>query len=119
LEHREYAFELSGGAQAEEINAGRLSSAMFPTLGVPPVLGRVFTREEDDSRQPVAVISYALWTNRYHRDAHVLGSPIVLDRKPYSVIGVMPRGFEFPVFVRPSSSSAGLGASEPDSRRTL
>ena len=91
------SFELSGGAQPDQINAARLNSEMFPTLGVQPVLGRVFTPQEEDARQPVAVISYALWTDRYHRDAHVLGTTIVLDRKPYSVIGVMPRGFEFPL----------------------
>jgi len=45
----------------------------------------------------IAVISYALWTNRYHRDPGVLASSIVLDRKVYSIIGVMPRSFEFPL----------------------
>jgi putative ABC transport system permease protein len=91
------SFELSGGAQPDQINAARLNSEMFPTLGVQPILGRVFTPQEDDARQPVAVISYALWTDRYNRDPHVLGASIMLDRKPYSVIGVMPRGFEFPL----------------------
>jgi putative ABC transport system permease protein len=70
---------------------------LFTTLGVPPMLGRAFTAQEDDGRQQVAVISYALWTDHYHRDPHVLGKSITLDRKPYSVIGVMPRGFEFPL----------------------
>ena len=91
------SFELSGGAQPEQINAARMNSGMFSTLGVQPILGRVFTPEEEDARQPVAVISYTLWTDRYHRDPRVLGISIVLDRKPYSVIGVMPRGFEFPL----------------------
>jgi putative ABC transport system permease protein len=91
------SFELSGGGRPEEINAGRLNAAMFPTLGVQPVLGRVFTAQEEDTRQPVAVISYALWMNRFHSDPHVLGNSIVLDRKPYTVIGVMPRDFEFPL----------------------
>jgi len=91
------SFELSGGVQPEQINAARLNSEMFPTLSVQPILGRVFTPQEDDARQPVTVISYALWTDRYHRDPHVLGISIMLDRIPYSVIGVMPRGFEFPL----------------------
>jgi predicted permease len=91
------SFELSGATQPEEINAERLNFAMFPTLGVQPILGRVFTLQEEDARQPVAVISYALWMNRFHSDPHILGSSIVLDRKLYSVIGVMPRGFEFPL----------------------
>ena len=91
------SFEFSGGAQPEQINAARLNSQMFPTLGVQPILGRVFTPQEDNARQPVAVISYALWTDHYNRDPHVLGASIMLDRKPYSLIGVMPRGFEFPL----------------------
>lgn len=91
------SFELSGGTQPEQINAARLNSGIFATLGAQPVLGRVFTAQEEDTREAVAVISYALWTGRYHRDPHVLGTSIVLDRKPYSVIGVMPRGFEFPL----------------------
>src|ERR1700756_2627330 len=91
------SFELSGRTQPEQINAARLSSAMFATLGVQPILGRVFTPQEDNTRQPVAVISYALWTNHYNRDPHALGASIMLDRKPYSLIGVMPRGFEFPL----------------------
>jgi predicted permease len=91
------SFELSGGAQPEQINAARLNSQMFPTLGIQPILGRVFTQQEDNARQPLAVISYALWTDHYNRDPHVLGASIMLDRKPYSLIGVMPRGFEFPL----------------------
>lgn len=91
------SFEVSGGAQPEQLNATRLSAATFPTLGVQPILGRIFTAQEEDTHQPVTVISYALWTNRYHRDSHVIGSSIVLDRRSYSVIGVMPRGFEFPL----------------------
>jgi putative ABC transport system permease protein len=91
------SFELSGGERAEEIDGGRLDSGTLATLGVQPLLGRIFTLEEEDARQPVALISYALWMNRFHRDPQVLGSNIVLDRKPYSVIGVMPRNFEFPM----------------------
>ena len=46
------AFELSGGAQPQEINAARLNSAVFPTLGVEPILGRVFRKSTADSRMP-------------------------------------------------------------------
>jgi len=91
------AFELSGGATPEEVAAARFTAGVFTTLGVDPVLGRVFTQQEEDAHQPLAVISYALWLNRYHLDPHVLGSSIVLDRRPYSIIGVMPRSFEFPL----------------------
>jgi putative ABC transport system permease protein len=87
--------ELSGGASPETVVAARFTARVFPTLGIQPILGRVFTQQEEDAHQPLAVIGYALWLNRYHRDPRVLGSSIVLDRKAYSIIGVMPRSFEF------------------------
>ncbi|HEV2116571.1 MAG TPA: ABC transporter permease [Terriglobales bacterium] len=90
------SYELSGGSTSEEIFAARFTAGVFPTLGVQPLLGRVFTQQEEDGHQPLAVISYALWLNRFHRDPHVLGSSIVLDRRAYTIIGVMPRSFEFP-----------------------
>lgn len=89
-------YELSGGATPEGVFAARFTAGVFPTLGVRPILGRVFTQEEEDGHLPMAVISYALWLKRYHRDPNILGSSIVLDRKAYSIIGVMPRNFEFP-----------------------
>ncbi len=90
-------YEVSNGTAPEEVKAARLTAGVFPTLGVQPLLGRVFTEREEENRQPLAVISYALWLNRYHRDPHVIGNSIVLDRKVYSIVGVMPRSFEFPV----------------------
>jgi putative ABC transport system permease protein len=90
-------YELSGGATPEQVYAARFTAGVFPTLGVQPILGRVFTPEEEDAHQPYAVLSYALWLNRYHCDPHVLGGSIDLDRKSYTIIGVMPRSFEFPL----------------------
>jgi putative ABC transport system permease protein len=90
-------YELSGSKTAEEIRAARFTAGVFSTLGIQPILGRVFTKEEDEGHQPLAVISYALWLNRFHRDEHVVGRAIVLDRKAYTIIGVMPRDFEFPL----------------------
>jgi putative ABC transport system permease protein len=91
------SWELSGGPLAESVNGARLTAGVFPTLGVAPIVGRVFTQQEDDSHAPVAVLSYALWLSRYHRDPNVLGSPITLNRRNYTIIGVMPRSFEFPL----------------------
>ncbi len=92
-----FNYELSGGETPEQIDVGRFNATVFPTLGAKPVLGRVFTPQEEDAHQLLAVISYRLWQNRFHRDPHILGSAIVLDRKNYSVVGVMPRNFEFPL----------------------
>jgi predicted permease len=95
------SYELSGSAASsatsEEVRAARFNAGVFPTLGVLPVLGRVFTQPEEDAHQPLTVISYGLWLTRYQRDPRVLGSTIDLDRRPYTIIGVMPRSFAFPL----------------------
>jgi putative ABC transport system permease protein len=90
-------YELSGIGEPAQVNASRLTAGVFSALAVNPQLGRVFTPDEDEHHQQVAVLSYTTWVNRFHRDAKILGTKILLDRKPYLVIGVMPRNFEFPL----------------------
>ena len=90
-------FELSGNGDPAQVNAARMSGGVLPALGVAPLLGRVFTQQEDDQRQTVVVLSYSTWQSRFHGDPKILGTKILLDRKPYIVIGVMPRNFEFPL----------------------
>jgi predicted permease len=91
------SYELSGSNEPLSIHGSRMSGEVFSALQVTPLLGRVFTQQEDDQHQPFVVLSYSLWRSRFHGDRKVLGSKIVLDRKPYIVIGVMPRDFEFPL----------------------
>ena len=95
--YQQTGYELSGLDEPASVNATRMTGGVFPALGVAPLLGRVFTQEEDDQHQLVAVLSYATWQSRFHGDAGILGKKILLDRKPYVVIGVMPRDFEFPL----------------------
>jgi predicted permease len=90
-------YELSGNGEPAQVNAARLTAGVFTALGVAPQLGRVFTAEEDEHNQQVALLSYGSWQSRFHSDAKILGSKILLDRKPYIVVGVMPRNFEFPL----------------------
>ncbi len=90
-------FELSSGATPEVVHAARLTAGVFTTLGVQPIAGRVFIPQEEAARQPLAVISYSLWQNRYHHQPQLVGTSISLDRKSYTIIGVMPRSFEFPL----------------------
>ncbi|MGH9595619.1 MAG: ABC transporter permease, partial [Edaphobacter sp.] len=89
--------ELSGLGEPAVVNATRMSGGVLPALGVQPLLGRVFTQQEDDEHQQVAVLSYATWQSRFQGDRGILGKKILLNRKPYVVIGVMPRNFEFPL----------------------
>ena len=89
--------ELSGVGDPAMVIAMRMSSGVLPALEVQPLLGRFFTQQEDAQNQQVVVLSYATWQSRFHGDHNVLGKKILLDRKPYLVIGVMPRSFEFPL----------------------
>ena len=90
-------YELSGAGEPAEINAARLTASMFPVLGVWPLVGRGFTQQEDEENEQVALLSYQTWQSRFHGDPQILGRKILLDRKPYEIIGVMPREFEFPL----------------------
>jgi putative ABC transport system permease protein len=91
------AYELTGAGDPFKARAERVSASLFPVLGVEPGLGRAFTQQDDDIAAPVTVISYALWRERFHSDQNILGTTIDLDRRPYTIIGVMPRNFEFPL----------------------
>src|SRR5260370_11444188 len=95
--YRGRLFELSGTGDPAAVNATRMSGEVLAALGVPSLLGCTFTQHEDEENQQVAVLSYGMWRSRFHGDANVLGSKILLYRKPYTVIGVMPRDFEFPL----------------------
>jgi putative ABC transport system permease protein len=95
--YAQVGYELSGVGEPAQILGTRMSGGVFPALGVAPLLGRVFTQPEEDRGEPVVVLSYAMWQNRIHGDPRTLGKKILLDRKPYTIIGVMPRQFEFPL----------------------
>jgi len=95
--YQQTGYELSGVSEPAQINASRLTASIFPVLGVSPLMGRPFTQQEDEGSRQVAVISYQMWHSRFQEDPHILGQKIQLDRRPYEIIGVMPRGFEFPL----------------------
>ena len=91
------SFELSGLGQPVIINATRMTPSVFAALEVAPLIGRTFTAQEDQQKAQVTLLSYSTWKSRFNGDPHILGSKMLLDRKPYIVIGVMPRDFEFPL----------------------
>src|SRR4051812_22575974 len=93
--YRILTVELSGGGQAEQIDAAEITSSLFGALGVDAFEGRTFLSDEDQRQSNVAIISRGLSERRFGGRSP-LGSAIVLDRTPYTVVGVMPAGFEFP-----------------------
>src|SRR5215216_2168742 len=88
---------VTGTDEAESLNGLAASANLFPLLGVNAQIGRTFTPEEDKEKsEPVAVISHDLWHRRFKGDVNILSTPINLDGRVYTVVGVMPPGFNFP-----------------------
>jgi predicted permease len=82
--------------EAEQVSGLRVSSGFFSVLGVKPLLGRTFLPEEEMlGRDHEVVLSYGLWTERYGGDPSLLGRTIPIDGAEFTVIGVMPRDFEW------------------------
>jgi putative ABC transport system permease protein len=83
------------GTPAERIPGLQFTPAMFRTLGVSPLRGRVFTDDEDaiDAPAPVVIISEALWRRRFAGAENILDLVVRIDGQPYTIIGVMPAGF--------------------------
>jgi len=94
---RKGTFNLTGLGEPQLLEGVRASAGFFPALGVSPLLGRPFAVEEDQpGHDHVAVLSYALWRNRFGGDYSIVGRTIDLNGTPYLVIGVMPPSFTFP-----------------------
>jgi putative ABC transport system permease protein len=89
------SFNLSAQQLPERVQGELVTADYFITFGVPPLLGRVFTADEDKpGHAHVTVISERLWRTRLHADAGVLGRPLRVNGLLYTVLGVMPRTFD-------------------------
>ena len=89
------SFNLSGDGPPEQVFARRVTGNFWTVLGAKPLLGRIFTDDEDRQQTPVAVLSFGLWQRRFGGDAGVIGRKILLNDKPHTILGVMPREFYF------------------------
>lgn len=86
---------LTGMGEPERLNARMATAGLFSLLGVNAALGRTFLAEEDSaSGTPVAVLSYGLWQRLFGGARDALGKIVTLDSQPYTVVGVLPAGFE-------------------------
>jgi putative ABC transport system permease protein len=93
-----YEFRLVGGGDPLRVKGTGVDGDVFTLLGVAPMLGRTF-RAEDDR---VVVLSHGLWQRRFNADPNLVGQSITLDSESYTVVGVMPRGFQFPIQAEPA-----------------
>jgi predicted permease len=87
---------LTGGNEPERVMGEAVSANLFPLLGVTPILGRTFSDDEEQQRERVVVLTYALWQRRLGGSRDAIGKMLEVDGQTFQVIGVMPAGFYFP-----------------------
>ena len=89
---------ITEGEEPERFAGAAVSANLFPMLGVRPVLGRLFHDDEDRVGAPdVVLLSHEVWRRRFGGNPTVVGRTVMINRKPYTVVGVMPPRFAFPV----------------------
>jgi predicted permease len=94
-----WSVNLAGTDEPERVTGLRLTAGMLPMLGIRPLLGRVFTAQEEVAgNDRVAVLSYGLWQRRFDGDRGVVGRRVLFDGDPFVIIGVMPPRFQFAPF---------------------
>ena len=92
------SLNLTGDGRPELVDGGRVTWNFFDTLGAKPILGRTFTPDDDHSGAPhVAIVSQGLWQGRYAGDPKIIGRNIAIGGEAYTVVGVMPGTFQFPL----------------------
>jgi putative ABC transport system permease protein len=91
-------FNLTGDGAPELVEGGRVSWNYFAALGAKAMLGRTFAADEDRAGAPhVAILSQGLWHGRFASDPNIIGRNITIEGEPYTVVGVMPGTFQFPL----------------------
>ncbi len=91
-------FNLAGEDKPERISGATVTAGVFPLLGVSPIKGRFFEPEECTlGRGDVVIISARLWQRRFNSDPQIIGTKLLLNGKSFTVVGVMPASFDFPL----------------------
>jgi putative ABC transport system permease protein len=100
--YRTRSFTMMGESGAIRLRGAVAGADLFPILGVNPLHGRTFTLAEDKPGGGRAVIlSYSLWQNRFDADPNVVGRSVSVNSESYTIVGVMPPGFQFPIEAEP------------------
>jgi len=90
-----YSFDLTGDGRPEVVLANLVTDGFFDALGVQPIAGRLFQAEDFlPNAGPVAVVGWGLWQGRFGGDPSLIGQAIVLDRRPSTVVGILPRDLD-------------------------
>lgn len=88
------SWNMTGDGEPERLDVGRVSANFFKTLGVQPVLGRIFLPEEGepDHQNQIVLLQNKFWRTHFGADPHIIGKTLRLDGRPYLVVGVLPPG---------------------------
>ncbi|MEP6540005.1 MAG: ABC transporter permease, partial [Bryobacteraceae bacterium] len=95
--YRTKTYEISGAGHPRRVTGARVTASLFQVLGIPPSVGRIFTAKEDEHSKRFAVLTNAFAKSAFGAPEQALERTILLDRTPYTVIGVMPPSFSFPI----------------------
>jgi predicted permease len=95
---------LSGRGEPERLSGVPVSENFFDVLGVKPMLGRAFNAQETAWKGPKAVmLGYAIWERRFNRDPKIVGTALIINDEPHTVVGVLPASFDFATVFAPGS----------------
>jgi hypothetical protein len=102
---RDQAFAITSEEGATSVRGVKSSAEFFDVLGIKPIIGRTFTRDDEQTGGGPGgfkvMLSYDTWQKRFGGDQNVLGRSVELDRRQYTIIGVLPQGFQFPIQAEP------------------
>ncbi len=126
--HRRESLALADNGPAQSLRAEKVSGEFFDVLGVHPMLGRTFGRDEEKAgggpNGLTVVLSHAFWQQQFKDNRSVIGKSITLDGQPYTVVGVMPAGFAFPidadpadVFITIAKDASTLDGTKPETEQ--
>ena len=94
--YRVNGFALTGAGEPESVTAITVSASLFRVLGVDALVGRTFNEDEETRKDRVVVLRHDFWQRRFGGDRSLVGKSITLTGAPFTVVGVMPPGFQFP-----------------------
>ena len=111
---------LSDSVEPERLEGAAITWDLFPSLGVPPALGRHFNEGDDrPGAEPVLILSHDVWQRRYQGDAGIIGRSISVNGRPHTVVAVMPPRFNFPEIQKAWIPLGPIAEPEPRHLRSL
>ena len=97
--YRHEDFNITGSGEPERVRGGMVSAEFFPILGVKPLLGRLFGRDEDRrGAAPAALLAEGFWQRRFGSARDIIGKQIIMNGDAYTIVGVIPASFHFRAF---------------------